>query len=182
MTKDQTQIKQIHAAWATFARDYDGIFPTPGLINRLAINAPNTALDGEHKPGRGPEDLRANTSAAMYSACIMQNYFTPQILVAPTEPSGFVAIKDDYAWNAYDPINDWYWDFHPDDPEQAPSELPGYIPFATKVDKEVHTISDLISNTSYAHMPICGRPQGQPVEGHPGRRLRDARQPRRAAR
>ncbi|MHC4803576.1 MAG: type II secretion system protein, partial [Planctomycetota bacterium] len=33
MTKDQTQIKQIHAAWTTFSRDYNGIFPTPGIIN-----------------------------------------------------------------------------------------------------------------------------------------------------
>ena len=101
MVKDQTQIKQIHAAWATFSRDYDGIFPTPGLINRL--------LDpglGRQAPGRGPEDIEANISAAMYSACIMQNYFTPQILVAPTEPSGFVAVKDDYAWIAYDPLDD----------------------------------------------------------------------------
>ncbi len=46
MTKDATQIKQIHAAFTTFSRDFEGIFPTPGLINRLAVVAPGTSLDG----------------------------------------------------------------------------------------------------------------------------------------
>ena len=107
MTKDATQIKQIHAAWTTFGRDYDGIFPTPGLINRLPVNA--GGLSGEI-PGRGIEDLEANNSAYMYSACIMQNYFTPQILVGPTEPSAFVAVKDDFDWSVYSPNTDVYWD------------------------------------------------------------------------
>ena len=101
-TKDATQIKQIHAAFTTFSHDFDGRFPTPGLINRLPVND-ETMLSGQDIPGRGPENLMANNSAAMYSACIMQNYFTPQILVAPTEPSAFVAVKDDYDWSLYAP-------------------------------------------------------------------------------
>jgi prepilin-type N-terminal cleavage/methylation domain-containing protein len=145
MTKDQTQIKQIHAAWATFSRDYNGIVPTPGLINRL--------LDpqlGRESPGRGPEDLEANTSAAMYSACIMQNYFTPQILIAPTEPSGFVANKDDYNWSLYDPLDDIYWDA--DANGDPPPDADNYIPFAVRLNSG----ADRICNTSYAHTPICG--------------------------
>ncbi len=148
MTKDQTQIKQIHMAWTTFGRDFDGIFPTPGLINRL----PDPVLGD--KPGRGPEDVLANNSASMYSACIMQNYFTPQILVAPTEPSGFVAIKDDFNWSVYDPLNDIYWDAESDG--SPPPDNEDYIPFATRLDKQLHPISDLLCNTSYAHMPIAG--------------------------
>ncbi|MHC4220234.1 MAG: type II secretion system protein [Planctomycetota bacterium] len=150
MTKDQTQIKQIHAAWATFSRDYDGIFPTPGLINREM----DPTL-GRHAPGRGPEDLRANTSGAMYSSCIMQNYFTPQILVAPTEPSGYVAVKDDYDWSLYSPLDDVYWDAKADG---SPSDdaIGTYIPFATNLTNNNQYAGSLICNTSYAHTPICG--------------------------
>jgi prepilin-type N-terminal cleavage/methylation domain-containing protein len=148
MTKDQTQMKQIHAAWTTFSRDYNGIFPTPGIINRL----PDPII-GADSPGRGPEDPRANTSNAMYSACIMQNYFTPQILVAPTEPSGFVAVKDDFDWSLYDPLADVYWDA--DEDGNNVSDNPSYIPFKVDLDIENHG-SSRICNVSYAHTPICG--------------------------
>ncbi|MHC4128151.1 MAG: type II secretion system protein [Planctomycetota bacterium] len=148
MTKDQTQIKQIHAAWTTFSRDYNGVFPSPGIINRL----PDPIL-GTDSPGRGPEDVRANTSNAMYSSCIMQNYFTPQILVAPTEPSGFVAVKDDFDWSLYDPLADVYWDA--DEAGNNVSDNPSYIPFAVDLDIENHGGSR-ICNVSYAHTPICG--------------------------
>jgi len=147
MTKDQTQIKQIHAAWATFSRDYNGIFPTPGIINRL----PDPQL-GDDSPGRGPQDLEANTSAAMYSACIMQNYFTPQILIAPTEPSGFVSNKDDYNWSLYDPLGDIYWDA--DEEGNAPDDAGNYIPLAVRLCAD-HG-ANRICNVSYAHTPICG--------------------------
>jgi prepilin-type N-terminal cleavage/methylation domain-containing protein len=147
MTKDQTQIKQIHAAWTTFSRDYDGVFPTPGIINRLFDE-----VLGRESPGRGPEDLEANTSAAMYSACIMQNYFTPQILVAPTEPSGYIAVKDDYNWSFYDPLADIYWDAEANGDPPLGAE---YIPFKTDLDAEEYS-TDRICNTSYAHTPICG--------------------------
>ena len=147
MIKDQTQIKQIHLAWTTFSRDYDGIYPTPGLINRL----PDPMLGGLDKPGRGPEDIHANTSAAMYSACIMGNYFTPQILVAPTEPSGFVAVKDDYNWSVYDPLGDIYWDA--DEDGNSSADFPEYIPFATRLEGPM---AGRLCNTSYAHMPIVG--------------------------
>ena len=149
MTKDQTQIKQIHAAWTTFSRDYNGIFPTPGIINRLQ----DQMLDPPRQsPGRGPQDVLANTSAAMYSACIMQNYFTPQILVAPTEPSGFVAVKSDYDWSLYDPLGDIYWDA--DEDGENVSQNAAYIPFAVRLCPD-HG-ADRLCNASYAHTPICG--------------------------
>ncbi|MHC4219560.1 MAG: type II secretion system protein [Planctomycetota bacterium] len=154
MTKDQTQIKQIHAAWTTFSRDYNGIFPTPGIINRLPVDAPGTLLDGEDKPGRGAEDIEANTSAAMYSACIMQNYFTPQILVAPTEPSGFVTVKDDFDWSLYSPLEDFYWDAD-EDGGGSPDANTGYIPFSTRLNSD-HPTELRVCNSSYAHTPICG--------------------------
>ncbi|MCH8006701.1 MAG: prepilin-type N-terminal cleavage/methylation domain-containing protein [Planctomycetes bacterium] len=126
LTKDQSQIKQIHTAWISFAREYDGAFPTPGLINRL----PDDILGD--RPGRGPEDVTANTTCALFSVCIMQNYFAPQLAVTPTEPSAFVLVKDDFNYDLYDPVGDIYWDEN----------------FFCKLRS--------ISHVSYAHTPICG--------------------------
>ncbi len=132
LSKDQAQIKQIHTSWITFAREFDGAFPTPGLINRL-----DDPILGQI-PGRGPEDILANNSAHMYSACIMQNYFAPQLCFGPTEPSGFVIVKDDYDWSEYKPMDDIYW---------MESN-----PFG--VDLDGNDIG--YSNASYAHTPIAG--------------------------
>jgi len=162
MIKDATQIKQIHAAFTTFSRDYDGIFPTPGLINRLAVDD-NSILSGLEVPGRGPEDLRANNHAFMYSACITQNYFTPQILVAPTEPSAYVAVKDDFDWSVYSPTDDCYWDSEGTLGSYA--SCPGsnmgdsYYTFAVDLqgdNGDIGTPGAGLSNTSYAVLPISG--------------------------
>jgi prepilin-type N-terminal cleavage/methylation domain-containing protein len=103
--KDATQIAQVHKSWLVAARDYEGKFPTPGLIDRLPINGVNT-------PGRGEEDLNQNSSSRMYSVCIMQNYFSPELLICPTEPNGNVAVKSNYNFEAYKPLDpdDQYWD------------------------------------------------------------------------
>ncbi len=139
LSKDQAQIKQIHTSWITFAREFDGAFPTPGLINRLQSDLGQGPVE---IPGRGPEDILANNSANMYSACIMQNYFAPQLCFGPTEPSGFVIVKDDYNWDEYSPINDVYW----------MGDGTGTNEFG--VDLDGNGIG--YSNTSYAHMPIAG--------------------------
>ncbi len=159
-TKDATQIKQIHAAWTTFGHDYNGVFPTPGLLNRLAVND-GGSLNGLEVPGRGPEDVEANNSAFMYSVCIMQNYFTPQILVAPTEPSAFVAVKDDYDWSLYSPTEDTYWDsgqFNVNDysvPSHSAVGPGNYIVFSVDLLGDNGQLQG-VSNTSYGHTPVAG--------------------------
>jgi prepilin-type N-terminal cleavage/methylation domain-containing protein len=127
--KDSTQIQQVHKSWLIAAREFEGIFPTPGLINRKPINVGNGA---QNIPGRGDEDIAVNTSDNMYSACIMLNYFTPQIAICTNEPSGFVVVKDDFNWNIYSPINDIYWD----------------VNFNCKLLE--------LSHVSYSHSPITG--------------------------
>lgn len=124
--KDATQIKQVHQSWLIYARQFDGIFPTPGLINRQEVN-------GTNYPGRGAEDNLVNDHRALYSACIMSNYFSPELCVGTTEPSGKVLVKDDYNWDDYSPINDKYWD----------------DTFKAKL------IS--LSNVSYAQAPLAGK-------------------------
>ncbi|MDZ4752891.1 MAG: prepilin-type N-terminal cleavage/methylation domain-containing protein [Phycisphaerae bacterium] len=97
--KDATQIKQIHTAWLTWSRSFNGIFPTPGLINRVGII-----------PGNGLEDIEQNSHAALYSACIAQNYFSPQLCLSPSETSANVAIHSTYDFTTYNVAQDSYWD------------------------------------------------------------------------
>lgn len=125
--KDGTQIKGIHTSWLIFARDYDGVMPLPGLVWRQKHN-------GQWIPGRGEEQFHLNTSKNLFSVSIMQNYFTPDLCIGPTEPSSRVIVKDDYNWDAYDvtaptPV---YWD----------------TTFQSLVTQE--------SNVSYAHMVLAG--------------------------
>ena len=128
LLKDSTQMKQIHEAWIVFSREFEGIFPTPGLIDRL----PDPEF-GE-MPGRGEEDFRQNYTAYVHSACIMQNYYTPELCVGPNEPNANVVIMDNYNWESYDvtPEVDTYWDLY----------------FKTKLSSQC--------NTSYASMPLVG--------------------------
>jgi prepilin-type N-terminal cleavage/methylation domain-containing protein len=148
--KDQTQLKQIDAAWITFSRDHDGVFPMPGRISR----PPESILDAK-VPDRGPENPQANTSAAMYSACIMANYFTPKILVSPTEPDPVVVVKGDYDPTLYNPAEGVYWDALPDG-SPPPNARPGYVPFATNLSSDNPYAGGPVCNASYAHPPLCG--------------------------
>src|SRR5438128_2268809 len=72
MLKDATQIRGIDQSWTIASRDFGGILPTPGLINRQA-----DPVLGEIA-GRGKEDHRQNNTANLYSWCITQNFFTPE--------------------------------------------------------------------------------------------------------
>ena len=151
LLKDGTQIKQIHEAWTVFSHEFEGIFPTPGLINRLATDIDGDGTD-EQVAGRGPEDLEKNTTANVHSACIMQNYYSPEIAVCPTEPSGNVMVKDNYNWEEYSVNRDVYWD---GDWASGTSE-PNWG-FKTRLSG-----SDPVCNTSYASMPLAGtRKQNQ---------------------
>ena len=129
LLKDGTQIKQVHEAWVIFSREFEGIFPTPGLVDRLAIDL---GSGSQQVPGRGDEDPNVNTTAWTHSLCIMQNYYSPEILVGPTEPNSVVVIMDNYNWERYNTADDTYWD---------PA-------FTTRLNSLCHT--------SYAMMPLAG--------------------------
>jgi prepilin-type N-terminal cleavage/methylation domain-containing protein len=127
LLKDGTQIKGIHQSWLVYSREFDGILPLPGLVHRRTVN-------GQNIPGRGVEEYRRNTTNNLFSLCIMQNYFTPDIAVGPTEPNSNIIVKDDYNWERYDVVGPpvQYWD---------PS-------FDSRVN--------VLSNTSYAHLLLLG--------------------------
>jgi hypothetical protein len=106
---DANQLESIHQAMILYARDFNGNLPRPGMINRLA-----DPHSGRHLPGRGPEDVSANTTAKLFSCMIAQNYIRPEHVVSPIERNPNVRAKavDDnrYDYDSYDPVNDSYWD------------------------------------------------------------------------
>jgi hypothetical protein len=123
--KESSQIRGIHQSWTVFSREFNGIFPTPGLISRQAVN-------GTYLPGAGAEDQLANNTANIHSACIAQNYYTPELCVGPTEPSAKVFVKEDFDWVEYRPECGVFWD-------QS---------FKCDLQSE--------SNVSFANMPVAG--------------------------
>jgi prepilin-type N-terminal cleavage/methylation domain-containing protein len=127
LAKDATQIKQVHASWLVFAREFNGALPTPGLIYREQVN-------GAYEPGRGLEARKRNTTNNLHSACIMAQYYSPEMCVGVTETSGHVTVKEDYNHELYDvtsPSNPVYWD----------------STFQAKLSA--------VSNVSYASVPIA---------------------------
>jgi len=126
LTKDGTQIRSIHQAWLVYAGEADGAYPVPGLIKRLPIG-------GSIVPGRGDENIRLNVHQNLYSVCIMQNYFSPELCVGPTEPNARVVVKDDFDWSLYNPLEGVYWDF------------------------DFKASLNIRSNLSYAQVPMDGK-------------------------
>ena len=106
LTKDSSQVKSIYGGFSFWAPSHNGKYPIPGLQKRL----PDSEL-GRVK-GRGPEDMTENDHASMLSMCIMEGLFTPEALVAPTEPSASVAIMLGYDYDDYDasPTAWKFWD------------------------------------------------------------------------
>jgi len=126
LVKDATQVKQIHTAWVIAAREFDGAYPTPGLVDRLAVPGLGEV------PGRGDEDAVANTTAALHSVCIIRNFYEPDIIVCPTEPNANVYVYENYNYSKYDVSADLYWDDG----------------LKTKLQAQCHT--------SYSSVPIAG--------------------------
>jgi prepilin-type N-terminal cleavage/methylation domain-containing protein len=128
LTKDATQLRGVHQGWITASREFNGQFPTPGLYRRQAVS-------GIFEPGRGKEDHQQNHHAALHSVAIMNNYYTPELCICPTEPSGRVGVMEDYNYeilDVNDPADPVYWDEN----------------FTATLTSE--------SNLSYASPPIAG--------------------------
>lgn len=124
--RDATYQAQIHKGILTFSRQFNGLFPKPGMINRLAFN-------GVETPGLGSEDPTIDTTANLFSSCIAQNFFGPDLMISPIECNPKVTADEDYDYEAYNPINDSYWD----------------ATFAADLESG--------SNVSFAHMPLWGK-------------------------
>jgi prepilin-type N-terminal cleavage/methylation domain-containing protein len=97
LTKDQSQVKALYSGFSFWSPTHNGQFPIPGLQQRL--EDPGT---GQFIKGRGPENIEVNDHASMLSMCVMQNLFTPDILIAPTEQSEWVAPMEQYDYDVFD--------------------------------------------------------------------------------
>lgn len=131
LIKDGTQIQQIHKAWVSFSVEAKGNLPTPGLVDRLALD------NGQEVPGRGPEDIIANNTANLHSLMVAQNFYDTQILIGPTEISGSIGQYENYNYELYNIADDTYWD-------------PNF-----QADMRA------TCNTSYMSMPIAGQRKAQ---------------------
>jgi hypothetical protein len=127
--KDATQARLIHQSWQSYAQEFGGVMPPPSLIAR-------SSRGGLETTARGPEDISLNATAHVYSACIMQNYFLPELtIVSLVEPIPVVEPmrNDAHDYSAFLPAQFVYWD-------------------ATfKADLQTG------SNVTYGHVPIYGR-------------------------
>lgn len=103
--KDSKQVGDVHKGFQWLSRDNNGVFPSPGLADRLPVNGTNI-------PGKGAEDPTQNSHANMYSLCIMRNALTTDLLVSPGEVSTQVLVLANYNFDAYNPLgtNDQFWD------------------------------------------------------------------------
>jgi prepilin-type N-terminal cleavage/methylation domain-containing protein len=157
--RDGTQIKSIHQSWLIFAEDFrQDTLPTPGLIRRMMTFVGGDDGQGgqalQHVPGRGDENIALNTSDRLFAASIMQNYFTPELTVGTTEPSGNIWTMDNFNWEQYRPIEAQYWpgefigDVHSND-----TPTPATI---TEIDRFQAIVGEA-SNVSYAHIPMAGQ-------------------------
>ena len=137
LLKDGTQIEEIQQSWIIWGNaEFQGIYPVPGLIKRKDVDL-GDGLGTRHVPGRGEEFFNLNRTKDLYSACIAQNYFSAELCVGPTEPSGHVAVKADYNYNLYSPILGRYWD----------------TTFQSNLEAT--------SNVSFAHLPLAGKRRKQ---------------------
>jgi hypothetical protein len=129
LVADATQLSGIAQSFIVHSRNFQGIYPTPGLVDRLPVEGMGEV------PGRGAEDITQNTTANLFSMCIMANYFTPEICVGPTESSSRAKIFSDakgFNFAAYNATNNVFWD--------------------TNFKADLH----VLSHVSYAHMPFAG--------------------------
>jgi prepilin-type N-terminal cleavage/methylation domain-containing protein len=126
--KDGAQIKQVHTGWVVFSRQFDGIFPTPGLSLRNPIPGQGFVI------GRGTENLFNNTTQNVHSLCIMNNMYGPELLLGTTEPNAAVTVRDNYNYDAYN-VN---------------AQIP--VLWDTGMTANLNTGS----NVSYASMPLVG--------------------------
>ncbi|MFO0829870.1 MAG: hypothetical protein U0572_17140 [Phycisphaerales bacterium] len=90
---------------------------------------------------KGGPGIPANVTSVLYSALIMGNFITPELVISANEMSPNVSIMEKFNYGAYDVTNGKFWD-------------PKF-----KADLETG------SNASFAHMPLYGKRKTYWTEG-----------------
>jgi prepilin-type N-terminal cleavage/methylation domain-containing protein len=150
-TKDSSQINQTHKGMLIFANsDKKNRLPIPG------VKYPEWYSNGgtEYKGRFGSERQEINSSKNLYSLCIAEGYFKPNILVGTTEVNEAIEVDEDYDFSSIRPAQNQYWDtgFSANIYEEAE----GACDDDATADWNGNTCPDTC-NTSYAHMAIHGK-------------------------
>lgn len=133
--KDLQQMTEVVKSLITSSNsDNRQRFLTPGLVNRQPMQIGNQNVQIQ---GQGTEDVTQNTTRALFSALIAQDYFKPELCYGPTEVNPVVQIKTDYDYTQYNPTQDKYWD-------------------TTFDDKINYPAGSGVCNTSFANLVMAG--------------------------
>lgn len=125
-----TQLNQVHKAIVLWSQDRGNVYPQPHKVSLLTANK---------------AQQQGNSTANIHSLLIYNNYYTPQILMCPSEANQWVEehTKYDYGQGSdteLAPDDQWDWDFACD------------IEGKTKGKR----LNEYYSNVSYANMAQFG--------------------------
>ncbi|MAJ45917.1 MAG: hypothetical protein CMJ57_01140 [Planctomycetaceae bacterium] len=150
-TKDSSQINQTHKGMLIYANsDKKNRLPIPGMKYPVWYQNGATVYKGRY----GSERQEINSSKNLYSLCIAEGYFKPNILVGTTEVNDAVEVDEDYDFSSIRPAENKYWDtgFSANIDERAEGSCDDEV----TDEWQGNTCPDTC-NTSYAHMAIHGK-------------------------
>lgn len=128
--KCASQVKQIHGAWVLWAQDYQNSFPKPTKYDD--DYASSTAQPG-------------NSTANVHSLMIFNNYYSPEIVICPSEANGAVSEDEEYDYGqGSDSIlpddapwdNDFFCDIDDDGQDGSNVSFANSAPYGGRFEKE----------------------------------------------
>jgi len=143
METDKNVLRQVHAGWVGYSAGNEGSFPIPAFIDRDPIDVDGQGTMAQVN-GSGLAAWQYNHQAAVYSASVMQNLFTPNELVSDSDQGSTVFVYKDYNYDSYNPTpgvgqEDTHWD-------------PGlYLDF-----RDIDNGGE-VSHSSWQSMPLVGK-------------------------
>jgi prepilin-type N-terminal cleavage/methylation domain-containing protein len=136
---DKNLLRQVWMGWDGYASGHKGNFPTPAFIDREKVQMSPGVFEDVN--GSGIPTWRFNHHAAVQSASVMENLFSPNELVSPSDPSPAVYVYEGYNYGDFNPnpvvgsgVDDVHWD----------------------TNLAINFDGDAQSHTSYQFMPLVG--------------------------
>ena len=137
---DKSLLRQVWMGWDSYGAGHHGNYPTPAFMDRQMVQiAPGQMAEVN---GSGIPTWGFNHHAAVQSASVMQNLFSPNELVSPSDPGPSVYTYDGYNYNDYMP-----------NPSQGSGEDDVHWDTNLYIDFD----GDGQSHCSYQHMPLVGK-------------------------
>ncbi len=140
MQTDKNVLRQIHSGWTAYAGSNKGAYPIPAFIDREPIDTGGGNF--MQVAGQGTPEWGFNHGSAVCSISVMQNLFTPNELVSPSDPSPNVFVYESYRFDDYNP--------NPSQADEDDIHWDTYLYSDFALDGEQ-------SHTSYFQMPLVGK-------------------------